>query len=113
MSQNSFDSFRIPSDLRSSVYCTAIRLGTDSDWKFLWTRYYESTVPSEQAIILFALGCSRDVWILARYLDWILDETSRIRKQDCAAVFHAVAVNDIGFHLAKQFLEDRIEDIHQ
>lgn len=73
----------------------------------------ESHVPSEQATILFALGCSRDSWILARYLEWTVDESSGVRKQDSSAVFHSVAVNNIGFHLAKQFLEDRIEDIHK
>lgn len=103
----------MPLDLRSIVYCYAIRQGNDKEWNFLWTRYTKSNVGTERAMILSSLGCSREIWILARYLEWMLDESSGVRKQDAPIVFANIARGDIGFHLAKVFLMDRIEDIHK
>lgn len=104
---------RVPVDLRSVIYCTAIRQGGDREWKFLWTRYSKSNVGSERSMILGSLGCSREIWLLQRYLDWTLDESTGVRKQDRSTVFSTVAHNDIGFLLAKSFLFDKVDEIHQ
>lgn len=103
----------VPVDLRAVTYCTAIRQGGDREWKFLWTRYGKSNVGSERAMILNSLGCSREIWLLQRYLDWTLDESTGVRKQDRSIVFSTVAHNDIGFLLAKSFLYDKVDQIHQ
>lgn len=101
----------VPLDLRSVVYCTAVRLGGEREWNFLWKRYGISNVGTEKVMILSSLGCSREIWLLQRYLDWSLEESSGVRKQDSGIVFSSIATGDIGFHLAKAFLEERIEDI--
>lgn len=103
----------VPLDLRSVVYCTAIRLGGENEWTFLWKRYAASNVGTEKVMILGSLGCSREIWLLQRYLDWSLDESSGVRKQDSGIVFSSIATGDIGFHLAKAFLVDRIDDIYE
>lgn len=102
----------VPLDLRSVVYCTAVRLGGEREWNFLWKRYAASNVGTEKVMILSSLGCSREIWLLQRYLDWSLDESSGVRKQDSGIVFSSIATGDIGFHLAKAFLVDRIEEIY-
>lgn len=102
----------VPLDLRSVVYCTAVRLGGEREWNFLWKRYAVSNVGTEKVMILSSLGCSREIWLLQRYLDWSLDESSGVRKQDSGIVFSSIATGDIGFHLAKAFLVDRIDDIY-
>ncbi|KAJ6638815.1 Aminopeptidase N [Pseudolycoriella hygida] len=102
----------VPLDLRSVVYCTAVRLGGEKEWNFLWNRYAASNVGTEKVMILSSLGCSREIWLLQRYLDWSLDESSGVRKQDSGIVFGSIATGDIGFHLAKSFLIDRIDDIY-
>lgn len=100
-------------NLRNTVYCTAVREGNEHDWIFLYKQFLKTNVASEKGVILYALGCSREVWVLQRYLDWILDKESNIRKQDSFSAFAAVAHNDIGFPLAKSFLIDRIDEIHE
>lgn len=105
--------FSIPLDLRSVVYCTAIRHGNEREWNFLWKRYGKSNVGTERTMILSSLGCSREVWLLLRYLDWTLDESSGVRKQDSSIVFSSIARADVGFHLAKSFLEERVEQIYE
>lgn len=77
----------------------------------MWTRYSKSNVGSEKVMILNSLGCSREIWLLQRYLDWTLDESTGVRKQDRNIVFSTVAHNDIGFLLAKSFLYDRVDQI--
>lgn len=48
------------------MYCTAIKVGGQEEWDFAWERYKNSNVGSEKELLLQALGCSREVWILSR-----------------------------------------------
>lgn len=102
----------IPKDLRGLVYCQALKTGGEKYWSFLWDQYVNSNVATEKALILSALGCIKDVWILKRYLKWSID-TTRIRKQDSISVFDSVAHNEIGYLLAKEFLMKNFQDIRQ
>lgn len=102
----------IPLDLRSVVYCSAIRSGNEKEWNFLWKRYGKSNVGTERTMILSALGCSREIWLLMRYLDYSLDEELGVRKQDSGQVFASIVRGDIGFHIAKSFFENRIDDLY-
>nr|XP_044251596.1 membrane alanyl aminopeptidase-like [Drosophila takahashii] len=63
----------VPKDVRSIVYCAAIKYGSDEDWEFLWTRYQKSNVATETLSIIDALSCSREVWLLQRLLEMIFD----------------------------------------
>nr|XP_002056536.3 aminopeptidase N [Drosophila virilis] len=93
----------VPANLRSVVYCTAMRHGDAEDWNFLWQRYRSTTVASEQRLILLALGCTHKVCLLQRYLSIIYHEKSFIRKQDASQIFGAILRNDVGFHIARDF----------
>jgi aminopeptidase N len=99
-------------NLRPVIYCTAIRHGNENHWKFLWQRYVNSNVGAEKSMIISALSCSREQWVLSRYLEWSLNSTI-VRKQDASFVFSGIAREEIGFFLAKSFLFDRIDDIYQ
>lgn len=102
----------VPRDLRNTVYCKAVWFGGPSIWDFLWQRYLKSNVGSEQNTILYALGCSRDIWILNRYLEWSIDEQSDVRKQDSVSVFSVIANQNIGYYVACDFLQRRVKDIY-
>lgn len=102
----------ISADIKSIVYCNAIRKGDEVEWDFLWERYLKSNVGAEKVLILSALGCTNELWILKRYLEWSIDSTSGIRKQDLSIVFSAVGHNDIGTYLAKQFFYQNIDRIY-
>lgn len=58
--------FRINPDLRQTVYCTAINDGGQEEWDFAWSRYLNTNVASDKEILLTALACSKDIWILSR-----------------------------------------------
>lgn len=57
--------YRIAPDLKSVVYCTAMRKGGQAEYDFLFARYENATqMVSEQSLILTALGCASDVNLL-------------------------------------------------
>jgi len=58
--------FRISPNLKAIIYCTAISYGSEEEWDFAWKMYKMTTVASEKDLLLDALGCSRETWILAR-----------------------------------------------
>lgn len=103
--------FSVPLNLRPVIYCTAIRKGNEKQWRFLWQRYFASNVGAEKSMIISALSCSREQWLLSRYLDWSLNSTL-VRKQDASIVFAGVAREEVGFYLARNFFYDRIDDIY-
>ncbi|EDW16058.2 aminopeptidase N [Drosophila mojavensis] len=93
----------VPINLRSLVYCTAMRHGDGEDWTFLWHRYRNSSLASEQRVILLALTCSHKKGLLERYLRIIYHEQSFIRKQDASLIFGAMVHTEVGFHVARDF----------
>lgn len=101
----------VPVDLKRLVYCTAIKHGGEQEWEFAWQRYQRANVGSEKDTLLAGMGCSREVWILSRYLNRSLSEGSGIRKQDGSTVFRVVSGNPIGHYLAFDFVRDKWQRI--
>lgn len=58
--------FRISPNLRSAVYCSAIRTGSPEDWDFAWEMFRKAPVISEADKLRAALTCSQTPWILQR-----------------------------------------------
>ncbi|XP_063230245.1 aminopeptidase N-like isoform X2 [Bacillus rossius redtenbacheri] len=102
----------IPRDLRSIVYCTAVKYGSEMEWNFVWERYLNANVPSEKNTLLSTLGCTRETWILRRFLQLAHTPDSSIRKQDSRSVFYAITNNIIGYPIAKEFFINNITQIH-
>ncbi|KAK7075491.1 hypothetical protein SK128_020460 [Halocaridina rubra] len=96
----------ISPNLKSTVYCTAIADGGEVEWDFAWNQYLSSNVASERVVLLNAMGCSKEIWILQRYLDYAYTVDGPIKKQDADRVFSAVAQNDVGRDLAWDFMRN-------
>jgi len=94
-------------NLKTVTYCTAISEGGKEEWDFAWQRYENSNVASEKANILYALGCSSEVWLLNRYLNMSVTPGSGVRKQDGAKCIASVARNTVGRYLAFNFLREK------
>lgn len=105
--------YRVPIDLRSVIYCSAIRQGGKREVDFLTTRLNKSNVVSEQLMIKKSLKCTRQIWLLQKYLEWTLDDSTGASKYDRIIVFSSVARNDIGFLLAKTFFFEKIDRFAQ
>lgn len=103
----------IPANLKPVVYCTALRKGGQAEWDFAWERYLNTNVGSEKDLLLNALGCTRETWILARFLERSMTDSSGIRKQDVARVFSSVAGSIVGQPLAVHYLRDKWDRVLQ
>ncbi|XP_066252731.1 aminopeptidase N-like isoform X1 [Euwallacea similis] len=93
----------VPPNIRSVVYCTAIREGSEIEWNFVYDKYLGTTSPTEKNILLDALGCTKLKWLLSRYLDKLIDRYS-ITIQDADRVFESVAKNKEGMQIAFDFI---------
>ncbi|KAK7083143.1 hypothetical protein SK128_001738 [Halocaridina rubra] len=92
---------------KKPVICTAIADGGEEEWNFAWNQYLTSNIATEKDALMLSMACSKEVWILSRYLDIVFMEDSRIRKQDAARVFSAIARNDVGRDLAWDYLKNQ------
>ncbi|XP_011707141.1 PREDICTED: aminopeptidase N-like, partial [Wasmannia auropunctata] len=103
---------KIEPNARSTAYCTAMRHGTSDDWEYLWQEYFDSNYPTDQMVILNALGCSQNTTILEEYLKYAIAgyETSRIRKQDSKTVFEAVYNSGL---LGAEYILDFVDKYHK
>lgn len=111
--ENTLKFCRISPNLRPVVYCMAIKYGGHAEWDFAWNRYKNSSVSSEEEILLSAMGCTRETWILARYLEMSLTESFGIRRQDTLRVFTAVSDNVIGHPLVFNFIRSNFMKIKE
>ncbi|KAL7640964.1 UNVERIFIED_CONTAM: hypothetical protein RMT77_008101 [Armadillidium vulgare] len=109
--KNLNDSSKIPPNLKSLVFCTAIREGGFDEWKFSWDQYKKSIIGSEKILLLSAMGCSKKTWILNGFMSSAIEEGKGIRKQDVARVFISVSGGDVGRIAIFEFLKEKFENI--
>merc|ERR1719219_1280145 len=94
-------------DMKSTIYCQAVRNGAEDEWDFAWERYQASNVATEKRALLGGMSCSKEIWLLNRYLNKSLTEGSGIRKADGRSVISRVAINLNGRDLAFDFIRDK------
>ncbi|KAM7330616.1 hypothetical protein ACRRTK_009805 [Alexandromys fortis] len=90
-------------NLRSTVYCNAIAFGGEAEWDFAWGQFRSATLVNEADKLRTALACSRDVWILNRYLSYTLN-SEYIRRQDATSTIINIANNAAGQSLVWDFV---------
>jgi len=94
-------------NMKYVAYCNAISDGGEKEWDFAWERYTKSKVASEKSTLLSSLGCTKEVWLLNRYLNMSITPGSGVRKQDGSGVMGSVARNTVGRYLAFDFIQDK------
>ncbi|XP_026786092.3 aminopeptidase N [Pangasianodon hypophthalmus] len=99
---------RIHPNLRSTVYCNAIAAGGVEEWDFCWKMFKKATVAAEAVKLRSALSCTKQPWLLNRFLEYTLDP-EKIRKQDATSVIGSIASNVVGQPLAWDFVRARWE----
>ena len=82
-------------------------MGGQDEWDFTWERYKASNIGSEKALLLVALGCTKETWLLNRYLQWSVMNNTGSRKQDAFRVYRAISNNRIGQSLTFTFLRNK------
>uniref|UniRef100_A0A8P4JVL2 Aminopeptidase n=1 Tax=Dicentrarchus labrax TaxID=13489 RepID=A0A8P4JVL2_DICLA len=93
-------------NLRSTVYCNAIAAGGAKEWEFAWSQFKNASIAIEADKLRYALACTKQPWLLNRYLEYTLDP-NMIRKQDATSTIVYIANNVIGQSLAWDFVRAR------
>ncbi|XP_036390835.1 alanyl (membrane) aminopeptidase b [Megalops cyprinoides] len=97
-------------NLRTTVYCSAIAAGGAAEWDFGWTMFRTASIATEADKLRSALACTKQPWLLNRYLEYTLD-AEKIRKQDATSTIVYIASNVVGQSLAWDFIRARWEYI--
>ena len=85
---NNTSSNKIDINLLDIVYTTAIKLGGETEWNFLWERFLKSTDESERQQIIYALAASTKQNLILRLLDATL--TIKMQSGDVIYIYQAV-----------------------
>ncbi|XP_064169919.1 alanyl (membrane) aminopeptidase-like b [Anguilla rostrata] len=93
-------------NLRSTIYCNGIATAGEEEWEIVWQRYQDATIATEKDKLRYALSCSKDIWILSRYLSYTLDP-DKIRKMDAVSTINYIARNVAGQSLAWDFVQSQ------
>uniref|UniRef100_A0A8C2KFU5 Aminopeptidase n=1 Tax=Cyprinus carpio TaxID=7962 RepID=A0A8C2KFU5_CYPCA len=101
---------RIPPNLKNTVYCNAIAAGGVEEWDFGWQMFKKSTIAAEAEKLLYGLSCTKEPWLLNRYLEFTIDP-KQVRKQDAAFAIVYISGNVIGQPLVWDFVRAKWEQI--
>ncbi|CAL8262787.1 unnamed protein product [Merluccius merluccius] len=97
---------KIHPNLRSTVYCSAIAAGGAKEWNFAYEQFRLATIATEAEKLRAALACTKQPWLLNRYLEYTL-KPNLVRKQDATSTIVYIASNVVGQPLAWDFIRDR------
>ncbi|KAK5873553.1 hypothetical protein PBY51_018587 [Eleginops maclovinus] len=97
---------KISPNLKYTVYCSAIAAGGVKEWNFAWSAFKNATIATEADKLMSALACTKQPWLLNRYLEYCLDP-NKIRKQDATSTIVSIASNSVGQPLAWDFVRSK------
>ncbi|KAJ8261753.1 hypothetical protein GJAV_G00158020 [Gymnothorax javanicus] len=99
---------RIPPNVRDIVYCTGVSLMDEDVWEFIWMKFHSTSAISEKKVLLEALTCSDNTFLLNRLLNLSLS-SDLVPDQDVIDVIIHVARNPHGRTLAWGYFREKWE----
>ncbi|XP_048865236.1 thyrotropin-releasing hormone-degrading ectoenzyme-like [Brienomyrus brachyistius] len=97
---------RIPPNVRDIVYCTGVSLMDEDVWEFIWMKFHSTTAISEKKVLLEALTCSDNTFLLNRLLNLSLS-TDLVPDQDVIDIIIHVGRNPHGRPLAWRYFREK------
>ncbi|XP_072234010.1 thyrotropin-releasing hormone-degrading ectoenzyme-like [Leuresthes tenuis] len=97
---------RIPPNIRDIVYCTGVSLMDEDVWEFIWMKFHSTNAVSEKKILLEALTCSDNTFLLNRLLNLSLT-SDLVPEQDVIDVIIHVGRNPQGRNLAWKYFREK------
>ncbi|RMB97086.1 hypothetical protein DUI87_26369 [Hirundo rustica rustica] len=98
--------YKIPFLIRRTVCCYGVAVGSDKEWNFAWEMYnHTDSVEEDEDILLYAMSCAKESWLLYRYLQYGLSDT--LFYSNCTSVIIShVVTKDIGHRMAWDFVTE-------
>uniref|UniRef100_A0A1B6DPE6 Aminopeptidase n=1 Tax=Clastoptera arizonana TaxID=38151 RepID=A0A1B6DPE6_9HEMI len=81
----------LPTDLKATILCTAVRVGLDEVWNYVEKLYKRMNDKFQRKDLIEALGCSTKQEMILRLLKNSLTNGSDIREEDAFSVIYSVA----------------------
>ncbi|MCJ8743210.1 hypothetical protein PDJAM_G00091010 [Pangasius djambal] len=97
---------RIPPNVRDIVYCTGVSLMDEDVWEFIWMKFHSSMAISEKKVLLEALTCSDNTYLLNRLLNLSLS-SDLVPDQDVIDIIIHVGRNPHGRRLAWRYFREK------
>ncbi|XP_035468072.1 thyrotropin-releasing hormone-degrading ectoenzyme-like isoform X2 [Scophthalmus maximus] len=106
---------RIPPNIRDIVYCTGVSLMDEDVWEFIWMKFHSTGAISEKKILLEALTCSDNTFLLNRLLSLSVSprllnlslSSDLVPEQDVIDVIIHVGRNPQGRSLAWRYFREK------
>nr|ADK11708.1 aminopeptidase N [Gastrophysa viridula] len=105
----------IDKNVRSIVYCNALRYSDDidSDWEYLWSELRNTSQVNEISNLIISLGCTKSTKYLRYYLEQSVNASSGIRKQNLPDLWASVYGSSTeGVDVAFDFLSENHVQIY-
>ncbi|XP_060759718.1 thyrotropin-releasing hormone-degrading ectoenzyme-like [Neoarius graeffei] len=102
---------RIPPSIRDVVYCTGVSLMDEDVWEFMWMKFHSSTAVLEKKVLLEALTCSDNTFLLHRLLNASLN-SDLVPHQDLIDVIIHVGRNPHARHLAWRYFREKWDKLN-
>ncbi|XP_030049370.1 aminopeptidase Q isoform X2 [Microcaecilia unicolor] len=99
---------KIPLSIRRPIYCYGIAMGSEKEWEFAWEMYKKSSSNKQKNDLIYGLSCTREPWLLYRYLQNALGVSDFVAVD----IFSSVARNEIGRFIAWEFMTANWEQIN-
>ncbi|NXG47212.1 AMPQ Aminopeptidase, partial [Psilopogon haemacephalus] len=98
--------YKIPFLIRRTVCCYGVAVGSDKEWNFAWEMYNHSdSTKEDKDILLFAMSCAKESWLIYRYLQYGLSDT--LFSSNCTSIIILyVVTKDIGHRIAWEFVTE-------
>ncbi|CAM2114346.1 unnamed protein product [Caretta caretta] len=96
----------IPFTIKRTICCYGVAMGSDKEWDFAWKMYnHNNSKEIDKDIMLFAMSCTRESWLLYRYLQYSLNN-SLLSSNNTAIIISNVASTEIGQRIAWEFVTE-------
>uniref|UniRef100_A0A3P9LB01 Aminopeptidase n=1 Tax=Oryzias latipes TaxID=8090 RepID=A0A3P9LB01_ORYLA len=102
---------KIRPSLRDAVYCSAMAAGGVEEWDFMWSIYRKNDT-SDPDNLIYALSCTRQPWLINRYLEYCLDP-EKVSEKDVISAITYMAYNPVGQPLLWDFVRTNWEDLNR
>ncbi|KAI5263389.1 Aminopeptidase Q [Manis pentadactyla] len=101
----------IPYPIKNVILCYGIALGNDEEWDFLLNAYANKTMEEEKIQLAYAMSCSKDPWILNRYMEYaIMMSPFNFNETN---IIEVVAESEVGRYVAKDFLANNWQAVSE
>uniref|UniRef100_A0A8C3F6C7 Aminopeptidase n=1 Tax=Chrysemys picta bellii TaxID=8478 RepID=A0A8C3F6C7_CHRPI len=96
----------IPFTIKRTICCYGVAMGSDKEWDFALKMYnHNNSTEIDKDIMLFAMSCTRESWLLYRYLQYSLNN-SLLSSDNISIVISNVAATEIGQRIAWEFVTE-------